>query len=152
MAESTDSQDHVIVVGIDGSDPSKDALGWAVLQAELTGACLRVVMTWQTPSFAYGPAALLPADINFADPSRDVLDKMLFEVLGEHPAVKVSSVVTEGAPAEKLLEAAGGADLLVVGSRGHGAFAGMLLGSVSQHCATHASCPVVVVRHDAHTA
>jgi nucleotide-binding universal stress UspA family protein len=58
----------------------------------------------------------------------------------------------EGHPATRLIEASAGADLLVVGSRGHGAFAGMLLGSVSEHCVAHASCPVVVVRHSAQPA
>ena len=60
--------------------------------------------------------------------------------------VKVSSTVREGNPAKILLEAADGADLLVVGSRGHGGFAEALLGSVSQHCVHHAPCPVVIIR------
>jgi nucleotide-binding universal stress UspA family protein len=66
--------------------------------------------------------------------------------------VKVSTVIVEGHPAAELLDQSAGADLLVLGSRGHGAFAGMLLGSVSEHCLAHASCPVVVVRHSAQPA
>ncbi|HTZ07910.1 MAG TPA: universal stress protein, partial [Acidimicrobiales bacterium] len=70
------------------------------------------------------------------------------QVLGENPEVPVRLVVREGHPAPVLIDEAGGADLLVVGSRGHGAFMGMVLGSVSEHCVSHAPCPVVVVRHD----
>jgi nucleotide-binding universal stress UspA family protein len=69
------------------------------------------------------------------------------EVLGSDPGIPLQLTVTEGHPSFVLTETAKGAELLVVGSRGHGAFAGMLLGSVSEYCASHARCPVVVVRH-----
>jgi len=67
-------------------------------------------------------------------------------VLGEHPTVVVETSVAEGSPGRALVEAAKGAELLVVGSRGRGGFAGALFGSVSLHCVSHAPCPVVVVR------
>ena len=135
-----------IVVGVDGSDASKNALAWAARQAALTGARLEAVTAWHVPPLAYGTA---PADYNFAPDARRAVDETISAVLGEHPDVDVSPVVVEGLPTPALLHAAAGADLLVVGSRGHGALTGVLLGSVSEHCVTHAPCPVVVVGHHA---
>jgi nucleotide-binding universal stress UspA family protein len=139
--------DGRIVVGVDGSEASKDALAWAARQARITGGRLEAVMAWHIPGFAYGPGMLAPTSYDFAPAAKTTLEETVDKVLGEGPDVAVRRVVVEGPPALRLLEAAAGADLLVVGSRGHGAFAGMLLGSVSEHCVAHASCPVVVVRH-----
>lgn len=133
-----------IVVGVDASEPSKSALRWAFRQAEMTGAPLRVVMSWDLPATAYW--AVIPEGLNFEADTRKVLDETVNEVLGPDPGVDVTAVVTEGRPAAALIDESKGASLLVVGSRGHGAFAGMLLGSVSEHCVSHAHCPVVVVR------
>jgi nucleotide-binding universal stress UspA family protein len=147
MSDPDTNSGAVIVVGVDGSDASKDALLWAAHQAELTGATLRAITTWKVPMINYGAA--LPGSIE-ADVSRDckeALDQDLQEVLGPASGVKVVADVIEGHPAEILVDAAEDADLLVVGSRGHGAFKGMFLGSVSTHCVSHAACPVVVVRH-----
>jgi nucleotide-binding universal stress UspA family protein len=146
------SPSGVIVVGVDGSDASKDALLWAARQAELTGSALHVVSSWEFPVMAYGALMPLPEDFDSEGLSQKTLDQAIDETLGEHPAVQVSTVVAEGPPALELLKAAQDADLLVVGSRGHGAFAGMLLGSVSEHCVAHSPCPVVVVRHGPPTA
>ena len=134
-----------IVVGVDGSDPSKEALKWAARQAELTGAGLRVVMSWEIPSNAYW--APLPEGLDFEKETVSALHQEVVDALGESPRVEVEEVVQEGHPAPVLLELARDAELLVVGSRGHGQFAGMLLGSVSEHVVAHATCPVVVVRH-----
>jgi nucleotide-binding universal stress UspA family protein len=142
----------VIVVGVDGSDASKDALLWAARQAELTGSALVAVMSWEFPSMAYGAVMPLPDDFDIAGASQKIVDEAIDETLGEHPAVQVSTVVAEGPPPHELLKTPKNADLLVVGSRGHGAFAGMLLGSVSEHCVTHSPCPVVVVHHATPTA
>lgn len=135
-----------IVVGVDGSTSSLDALRWAATQAELTGASLDVVMTWEFPT-AYGWAAPYPDNFDPAGDTRRLLDETVRAVLGERPVVEVHPQVIEGHPAPSLIEAARGTQLLVVGSRGHGAFTGMVLGSVSEHCVSHSSCPVVVVRH-----
>ncbi|MDQ6783312.1 MAG: universal stress protein [Actinomycetota bacterium] len=140
------------MVGVDGSDASKDALRWAARQAEMTGASLQAVITWHLPIAAYGMAVPQLTGYDFAPAAEQTLEETIREVLGDHPGVKVSTVVLEGAPPPTLLKTAMGADLLVVGSRGHGEFAGMLLGSVAQHCVGHAPCPVVVVRHSARPA
>lgn len=153
VTDNTDrSQSGRIVVGVDGSEASKDALRWAARQAELTGAALEAVMTWHFPALAYGTPVPMPSGYDLAPQAAQVLGDTVQEVLGDKPALKVHAVVVEGSPALELLDAATDADLLVVGSRGHGAFTGMLLGSVSAHCVAHAPCPVVVVRHSSHPA
>jgi|HubBroStandDraft_1064217.scaffolds.fasta_scaffold201255_2 nucleotide-binding universal stress UspA family protein len=136
----------VIVVGMDGSDPSKRALRWAADQATLTGAELKIVTTWEYPP-TLGWAPPYPSDFDPDAEARKAQAEAVDSVLHDEPGVARQLVVTEGHPAFVLTEAAKGAVLLVVGSRGHGAFAGMLLGSVSEYCAAHAPCPVVVVRH-----
>lgn len=135
---------NFIVVGVDASEPSKAALRWAQDQAALTGAGLRVVMSWAMPTAAYW--APLPAGVDLEASAREVLHQTVEEVLGGNPPVPVTEKVVEGHPAQVLIEQSKGAELLVVGSRGHGEFTGMLLGSVSEHVVTQAACTVVVVR------
>lgn len=137
-----------IVVGIDGSPSSLDALGWAARQAHLTQSTLEVVMTWEWPS-GYGWAVPVPDDF---DPEVDVLqnlDAALSGVRPEYPDVQFELRSVNGHPAPALVEASRGADLLVVGSRGHGEFVGMVLGSCSAYCVTNAHCPVLVHRKSA---
>ena len=135
----------IIVVGVDGSEASMRALRWAADQAKLTGASLTVVTTWEFPP-TFGWAPPYPSDFDPDKDARAALQKHVDAVLGSEPEVAVQLDVVEGHPAFVLTETARDAELLVVGSRGHGAFAGMLLGSVSEYCAAHASCPVVIVR------
>lgn len=134
----------LIVVGVDGSEPSKEALRWAARQAEITGAKVQAVMAWEYPT-SFGWAPPYPTEFDPECDTHKALDAFVEEVLGTEPPVEVEAIVVEGHPATELLEAAKGAELLVVGSRGHGAFTGMMIGSVSQRCMTHASCPVMVV-------
>jgi len=134
----------LIVVGVDGSESSKEALRWAARQAQITGAKLLAVMTWEYPT-SFGWAPPYPTEFDPELDTQKALGAIVEEALGADRPVEVESIVVEGDPATELLEAAKGADLLVVGSRGHGAFTGMMLGSVSQRCMTHASCPVMVV-------
>ena len=136
-----------VVVGVDGSVGSLAALRWAARQAEVTGSSLVAVTTWEVPVAAYGPV-LLPVDMDLPGSAQRVLDETLRATFDGPPPVPVEPRVIEGPPALALVHAAEGADLLVVGTRGHGAFVGMLLGSVSEHCVTHAHCPVVVVPHE----
>lgn len=135
----TESHQPSIVVGVDGSESSKQALRWAVRQAELTGVELVAVTAWHLPEmYAY---VSRDYDVDAAN----LLDQVLKEVLDPIPAVQVTPRVVEGRPASVLIDESKAADLLVLGTRGHGGFEGMLLGSVSQHCVHHADCPVVVV-------
>ena len=139
-----------IVVGIDGSPPSGQALRWAAAEAKLRGAALRVVHTWAFPYIVAGPGLDPTLDARMIEDVRRKAEELVeheLSVLGDEAAgVDIERVVVDGAPAPTLIEAAEGSDLLVVGSRGHGGFAGLLLGSVSQQCAHHAPCPVVIVR------
>ena len=136
--------EHRIVVGVDGSPSSLEALRWAAGQAALTGSVVDAVIAWRDPA-SYGGYAWLIADTRYADLAARTLSEAVDRVITA-VRVAVRKRVTEGPPARVLLDAARGADLLVVGSHGHGGFAGMLLGSVSQHCVHHSPCPVVVVR------
>jgi nucleotide-binding universal stress UspA family protein len=140
----------LIVVGVDGSESSIEALRWAVAQARLTNASLEVLSTWELPtSFGWSPP--WPADFNPEKQTKTALAEIVDHELGTQSGLEVRQSVVEGNAALALVHAAKHAELLVVGSRGHGAFTGMLLGSVSEYCAAHAHCPVVVVRHMAAT-
>jgi nucleotide-binding universal stress UspA family protein len=143
------SEHHRIVVGVDGSKTSKAALAWAIGQAELTGAIVDAVIAWHYP-IAFGGAPFAPIgslmDADFAGTAERVLNAAISETVDLSSPVKVSAIVREGNAAQVLLAEADDADLLVVGSRGHGGFAEALLGSVSQHCVHHAACPVVIIR------
>ena len=138
----------LIVVGIDGSEHSKKALRWALDEARLRGASLRVVYAWTMPVyFGYGltsAAVLDPQSLRAA--ANENLDKALDDVAGGVKDVSIERKAVEGLAAQVLVDEANDADLLVVGSRGHGGFTGLLLGSVSQQCAHHAPCPIVIVR------
>lgn len=136
---------RLILVGIDGSPSSLSALDWAARQASLAREPLLAIMTWEWPH-DLGFAPPLPHDYDPVADARHVLDEAVQAARAAHPEVEIRSSVTQGRAAAALVEASRDASLLVVGSRGHGGFAGMLLGSVSQHCVTNARCPVVVVR------
>jgi nucleotide-binding universal stress UspA family protein len=141
----------VIVVGVDHSAGAKAALRFALGEARLRQATLRVVHAWQ---FGYigatGLEGALPAVggelEDFRRGAEAALDETLRDVGAEKDGVAIERRVEQGTAAAVLVEESRGADLLVVGSRGHGGFAQLLLGSVSQQCAQHAFCPVVIVR------
>ena len=139
-----------VVVGIDGSEQSKQALRWAARIGSVAHARLEVVGTWHFPTTcasAYGWAAISPE----WDPAQD-MEKVVIaavdEVFGPRRPTELQVTIREGGAARILLEESEGALMLVVGSRGHGGFAGMLLGSVSSSVAEHATCPVLVVHGD----
>jgi len=149
-AENTQGPGHdgakpKIVVGIDGSPASLDALAWAAAQAALTASLLDVVMTWDWPA-TYGWAVPLPSDYDPSESVKTVLVEALAAQRAKYPDLDITSHVEQGHPAPVLVEASKGASLLVVGSRGHGEFVGMLIGSVSEYCATNAYSPVLVHR------
>jgi nucleotide-binding universal stress UspA family protein len=141
-----------IVVGLDGSPSSRAALRWAVRQAKLVNGTVDAVIAWQIPmmlqSYGWAPVYVEEAG-NFEQDARKRLDAVIGEVVTPADGRRVRSLVIKGHPAEVLIDAAADADLLVVGSSGHGGFAEALLGSVSQHCVHHAPCPVLIMRGDA---
>jgi len=141
------SPSPVVVVGVDGSDQSLVALRWAADYTRATGATLRAVTAWHCPT-TYGIAPDW-TDMDFVAEAADQLKASLAQALGDSPGIPLETSVVEGQSAPVLLDAAREADLLVVGSHGHGRFAGMLMGSVSTHCVEHAPCSVVVVRGNA---
>jgi nucleotide-binding universal stress UspA family protein len=139
------AQEKRIVVGVDGSESSKAALRWAIRQARLTGCSVDAVTAWRYPS-TYGLAPLGDEGVDLESDASKALIAALNEVSGLEPDVSVRPQVSEGRAGEVLLRAAKGADLLVVGNRGHGEFASALLGSVSLYCVLHAHCPVLILR------
>jgi nucleotide-binding universal stress UspA family protein len=140
----------LIVVGVDSSEGAKAALRFALEEAKLRQATLRVVHTWQ---FGYigvrgieGLTPVVGADLGDLRRTAEVaLDAVMHEVVPDPDGVVIERRVSEGAPATVLVDESRHADPLVVGSRGHGGFTGLLLGSVSQQCAHHAACPVAIV-------
>jgi nucleotide-binding universal stress UspA family protein len=145
-----ESKEHRVVVGVDGSRASLDAMRWAADQAERTGARLEIVAAWDWPT-SFGWSLPVPDNYNPAADCDRLLAECKSEAEGKHPGLPVSTTAAKGHPAPELVRLSKGADLLVVGSRGHGQFAGMLIGSVSEHCAAHAHCPVLVYRCDGAT-
>jgi nucleotide-binding universal stress UspA family protein len=142
------SELKIIVVGVDGSAGSRKALTWAAAEAAIHGSDLVVVNVWEHTLLP--PAGSVSVSERYVpDPSQRTADDLLQvikEELGDEPPVPVQPRVKQGRPAKVLIEESADADLLVVGPRGHGGFAGLVLGSVSQHVAAYAKCPVVVVR------
>lgn len=136
-----------IVVGVDGSSHSEEALRWAIGQARLTGQPVEAVTSWSVP-VPYGGMGGAGAVVAFdwEGEATSTLRDTVAKAVDSPDADRVSQRVVQGHPAQVLVDAAAEAALLVVGSRGRSGFTGMLLGSVSQHVIARAACPVVVVR------
>lgn len=132
-----------IVVGVDGSPDSLAAIKAGAWAAAARGGTLDAVNAWAAPVGYGAPLVLLP---EIRAEAETTLQEAVRSALGEHPLVEVHPIVTPEAPAAALVSASDGADLLVVGSRGHGGFGGLLIGSISMACTMHAHCPVLVVR------
>jgi len=145
--ETTMSGWKTIVVGVDGSPGSRRALTWAAAEAAEHGADLVVVNVWEHTLLP--PAGSVSVSEHYVpDPSQRTAEDLLGvikEELGEDPPVRVQPHVKQGRPAKVLIDESANADMLVVGNRGHGGFAGLVIGSVSQHVAAYAKCPVTVV-------
>lgn len=142
MTENQLQETARIIVGVDGSEPSKEALRWAAALAPTLGATIDAVAAWQPPAY-YGWS--IPATWS---PESD-LEKMLVstvdEVFGAQRPTGLRLLTQQGGAAQVILQASADAAMVVLGSRGHGGFAGLLLGSVSENVAEHATCPVLVV-------
>jgi nucleotide-binding universal stress UspA family protein len=141
-----------VVVGIDGTEASRPALKWAGEEAKLRGAALRIVHTWSRPYSVSGPNPRNTGFVGAEDSERRLADEL---VDGELDAtgieqVRIERELVEGAPAEALLHAAQGADMLVIGSSRHRKLGDMALGAVGRECVEHSPCPVVIVRPAMH--
>lgn len=143
MAEADGTIEHRIVVGVDGSSFSEKALHWAAFLGMTLGARVEAVAAWDYPAAAGW--ATPPSDWDPAADTKKILQDTIHKVFGAHPPLDLAADVREGGAARVLLEASEGAGMLVVGSRGHGGFVGLLLGSVSANVAEHAKCPVLIV-------
>lgn len=126
---------------------SYEALRWAVRHARLIGATVDAVAAYDLPGAAGWSAPAVDADFDEGLARQD-LDDEIRKVILQVGDVPLEQHLVRGGAADALIEASAYAELLVVGSRGRGGFASLLLGSVSQQCATHAPCPVVIVRRD----
>ncbi|MFK3980705.1 universal stress protein [Micromonospora sp. NPDC050397] len=133
-----------IVVGTDGSPYAQLALGWAIERAARRRAPVHVIRVWTGAATRWRPAD--PEHDGLSRAEQDALDQQLAGWRETFPDVSVTGEVAVGQPAGVLVEASREARLVVVGSRGHGGFTGLLLGSVSQQVLQHAACPVAVVR------
>lgn len=152
-----DDTTGTVVVGVDGSPGSRAALVHALEEADRRAARLRVIVAAQVPEYwamAYGMVAPPPL-AEIVDAARDIGQHQVDAVLADRPdlasRVEVSVEALAGVPAHVLLDAAEGADLLVIGHRGRGAVRSALLGSVGLQCVLHAACPVTIVRAAAST-
>lgn len=148
---SKESVRQRIVVGVDGSEESLEALRWAIDEANRRDATVDAVLAWDYPMVTGGPLGfgVLPGEpLEYEEAAEATLAHALAEVCEDDSSPPVMHVLTRGDAAQALITRADGADLLVVGSRGRGGFAGLLLGSVSQKVAHHCPCPTVVVRSE----
>lgn len=137
-----------IVVGVDGSEEARHALQWAVHEAGVRGASVDVVNAWVAPyEYMAGiPGPISPSVLpDIENERQELVDREIAAVRSKDSGIELTPVVVNDSASHALLQQAKGADMLVVGSRGHGGFVGLLLGSVSQQVVHHARCPVVVV-------
>lgn len=146
-----------VVAGVDGSDTAKKAVRWAAREAKLRGSKLELVSAWEIPvyGFAYdqGYAAMSEEMLKgLVENAEEYLAAAVTEARSEALEVEIETITVEGQAANVLVDVSRGADLLVIGSRGLGGFRELVLGSVSQQCAQHCTCPVVIVRHMDETA
>jgi nucleotide-binding universal stress UspA family protein len=132
-----------VVVGFDGSPASMQALRWALNYARFTRSATEVIVAWDCPP-KLGLTLLAPIGGAAEMSAEQMLDHLIGQLRDEYTRQLIEGRVVQGQAAPLLVEASKGADLLVVGSRGHGELVGMLIGSVSEYCATNAHCPVLV--------
>ena len=137
-----------VVVGLDGSDAARAALDWALETAHLRALPVHILHTWSVPlpPVALGPAVSGPSEDALREAAQTLLDEAVAHAHAVAPDVEVVAALRTAAPAGALIDASAGAEVVVVGSRGLGTFAELLVGSVSVQVATHAQSPVAVVR------
>ena len=137
-----------IIVGVDGSEHSQQVLEWAMKEAALKQAPLTVLAVHQVAgSYWTRSPIIFPADLSDQEKSRQAAEEAVSQAadrLGIPPA-SVTVQAVSGLPAQLLIDASKDADLVVIGRRGGGGFAGLMMGSVSSQVSHHAACPVVVI-------
>ena len=138
---------HQIVVGVDGSESSNNALRWAVRLAPSMNATIHAVVAWEYP-IVLGMDGGMHGSWKPDETAKEILGNALNLVFGNDRPVGLKASISQGHPTFVLLDASKDAEMLILGSRGLGGFAGLLLGSVSAYCAEHAKCPVLVVHGD----
>jgi nucleotide-binding universal stress UspA family protein len=145
---------ETIVVGVDGSAGARAALEFAAREAALRQARLRIICAWEIPPAVYAggfaPTLDQPTLDAFRAGAETIVREAVASAKGLQPTIECEGRAVQGQPAEVLLQEARDADLIVVGNRGHGGFASLLLGSVSHQVVQHATCPVTVVRETNH--
>ena len=142
--KANETSTHQIVVGVDGSESSKEALRWAAKLAPSLGATIHAISAWEYP-VVFSMEGVLPSSWQPDATAKEVLHDTLEAVFAKNLPEGLKSSISQGHPTFVLLDASTGAEMLIVGSRGMGGFKGLLLGSVSSACAEHAKCPVLVV-------
>ncbi|MEV6815895.1 universal stress protein [Micromonospora sp. NPDC051296] len=135
---------YLIVVGVDGSDGGRRALRWAVQEATERGGTVQAVVAWRWDGLD-GGYMVAPNPIEEEERATDLVAREIAAVTRDGSSAPVAVEVVEGRPADVLSAAARGADLLVLGSHGHGRLRHTVLGSVSEECVRKATCPVVVI-------
>ena len=144
-----------IVVGVDGSEESRAALAWAVEEGRLRQAPVLAIHAWEVPMVP-APTGLVPPSVEVVgdltelrEDAASLVETMVREIAGDDTDVEIRPLTVEDKPVNALLDAAerNDAQMIVVGSRGHGGFVSLLIGSTSDQVARHATCPVVIHRH-----
>jgi nucleotide-binding universal stress UspA family protein len=148
--EASESNNHWIVAGVDGSAEAERGLQWAMEEARLRRAGVRVVTAWHVPLAAYsGHGASPPAGVSLEDEIRETAEriaKTAAKKVSEEAGVAVETRVVEGRPAEVLMENCRGAELLVLGSRPESTLYGLITSLVTVQCALHAPAPTAIIR------
>ncbi|WP_066512976.1 universal stress protein [Corynebacterium sp. CMW7794] len=144
------AKEDIVVVAVDGSEASKNAVRWAANTAMKRGIPLRIASSYTVPQFLYAEGMVPPKEL-FDDLQAETLEKIEAARAVAHevaPDIKIGHTIAEGSPIDMLLEMSHDVTMVVMGSRGMGGLSGMVMGSVSASVVSHASCPVVVVRED----
>lgn len=144
------SVEDIVVVAVDGSEASKQAVRWAANTADKRGIPLRLASSYTMPQFLYAEGMVPPQEL-FDDLQAEALEKIDEARAIAHemaPDIKIGHTIAEGSPIDMLLEMSKSVTMIVMGSRGLGGLSGMVMGSVSGAVVSHAQCPVVVVRED----
>lgn len=146
------AHEDIVVVAVDGSEASNNAVRWAANTALKRGIPLRLASSYTMPQFLYAEGMVPPKEL-FDDLQNETFEKIEAARAIAHevaPELKIGHTIAEGSPIDMLLEMSNDVTMIVMGSRGMGGLSGMVMGSVSASVVSHANCPVVVVREDSH--